>query len=153
MAIGKTHGIKFPFRDSQTGTYVSLTQNSDEEIRTNLIHLVLTRKGSRYFLPDFGTRIYEFIFEPLDTPTFDAIRTDITNAVEKYIPNLIVNDISVTPYQSDDSIRGEINTEILGGELYRIPDRSTEEYTAKVRIDYTITDSAFNSRDFVIINI
>ncbi len=31
--------------------------------------------------------------------------------------------------------------------------KSTKPYTAKIRIDYTITDSTFNSKDFVIINI
>ena len=63
MADGRTYGISFPFRQSNVGDYLLLTQQSDEEIRTDLLHLILTRKGSRYYLPDFGTRIYEFIFE------------------------------------------------------------------------------------------
>ncbi len=62
MSQGKTYGINFPFLDSRTGKYLSLSETADEEIRTDLIHLLLTRKGSRYFLPDFGTRLYEFIF-------------------------------------------------------------------------------------------
>ena len=58
-----TYGINFPFRRSTKGDYVSLSIDPEEEIRSELIHLILTRKGTRYFLPDFGTRIYEFIFE------------------------------------------------------------------------------------------
>jgi phage baseplate assembly protein W len=58
MAEGKTYGINFPFRDSSKGTYFSLSEESDEEIRSSLVHLLLTRKGTRYYLPDFGTRLY-----------------------------------------------------------------------------------------------
>lgn len=96
MALSKTYGIKFPFKESNEGKYLSLTNTPEEEIRADLLHLILTRKGSRYYLPDFGTRIYEFIFEPMDGPTFDAIRSDIQTAVDKYIPNLQINDISIT---------------------------------------------------------
>ena len=53
MADGKTYGINFPFQDSKTGKFLSLSENTNDEIRSNLIHLLLTRKGSRYFLPDF----------------------------------------------------------------------------------------------------
>ena len=88
MANGKTYGITFPFRDSFDGKYLDLTEYAQEEIRTDLIHLLLTRKGSRYFLPDFGTRLYEYIFEPLDGPTFNQIEAEIRDSVEKYIPNL-----------------------------------------------------------------
>ena len=88
MADGITYGINFPFRQSEKGFYLSLSEESSEEIRSNLLHLILTKKGSRYYLPDFGTRIYEYIFEPLDGETFDSIRTDIEQQVAKYIPNL-----------------------------------------------------------------
>ena len=101
MADGKTYGINFPFQDSKEGKYLSLSQTTDEEIRTDLLHLILTRKGSRYYLPDFGTRIYEFIFEPMDGTSFEAIKSDIENAVETYIPNLTINEITITPYLED----------------------------------------------------
>lgn len=153
MADGFTYGINFPFRDSQDGKYVSLSQSSIEEIRTDLLHLILTRKGSRYFLPDFGTRVYEFIFEPLDGPTFEAIKSDIRDAVDKYIPNLTIENISLTPFLDDLEMQGELNVEKLGGQIYRVAGKGTEEYTAKLRIDFQADNSAFGSRDFVIINI
>ena len=154
MADGKTYGVFFPFRDSIKGDYVSLTQSSDEEIRADLLHLILTRKGGRYFLPDFGTRIYEFIFEPMDGTTFEAIKADIRDSIEKYIPNLTVNEITITPYLEDLEAQGELNMDKLGiGGIYRVPGRGVEEYTAKLRIDYTITDSTFQTKDFIIINI
>jgi len=44
-----TYGINFPFQDSTTGQYLQMTTASEIEVRSNLIHLILTEKGSRYF--------------------------------------------------------------------------------------------------------
>jgi len=156
MANGITYGVNFPFTDSLVGDYLSLSQNPDQETRSNLVHLLLTRKGSRYYLPDFGSRLYEFIFEPFDGITFEAVKDDIRDTVSKYIPNLVVNDIIVLPYEEYEtqySSVGTINYENLGNGVYRVAGRGTSEYTAKIRIDYTITDNTFQSRDFIIINI
>jgi phage baseplate assembly protein W len=154
MADGSTYGINFPFRDNPLGYYFSLSETTDQEIRSDLLHLILTKKGSRYFLPDFGTRIYEYIFDPFDGETFEAIKSDIQAQVDKFIPNLIINNISVTPYLQSDEAPGEINQELLGqSDIYRIPGANTEEYTAKLRIDYTNDNSGFGSREFIIINI
>jgi phage baseplate assembly protein W len=154
MADGKTYGITFPFKDSFDGKYLDLTDYTPEEIRTDLIHLLLTRKGSRYFLPDFGTRLYEYIFEPLDGPTLSDVEAEIRDSVEKYIPNLQINGISVVPAstEEEDGTVVTANGAVLR-QGDRISDQSTKDYTAKVRIDYSITDDAFSSKDFVIINI
>ena len=154
MANGSTYGVNFPFRLSPKGYYFSLSETTDEEIRSNLLHLILTKKGSRYYLPDFGTRIYEFIFDPLDGETFDGIKSDIQEQVDKYIPNIIINEISVTPYLESDEAPGEINQELFGqSDIYKVPGSDTKEYTAKLKIDYTNNNNAFGSREFIIINI
>ena len=99
MANGITYGINFPFRQSINGKYLSLSQTTDEEIRSNLIHLLLTRKGFRYYLPDFGTRLFEYIFEPLDGETFETLKTEIEDSITTYIPNLTIQNISIEPYK------------------------------------------------------
>ncbi len=148
MANGFTYGINFPFYDSDDGRYLFTTNSSNEEVKSSLVHLLLTRKGSRYFLPDFGTRLYEYLFEPLDGPTFNQIEAEIRDSVSTYIPNLQVNNISVYPATDDEPVNG--NTDV---KTFDMPGRSTVEYTAKVRIDYTITNNVFNSSDFIIINL
>ena len=166
MANGTTYGINFPFSISPFNFYFDLSETTEDEIRSNLLHLILTRKGSRYFLPDFGTRIYEFIFDPLDGETFEGIKSDIQEQIEKYLPGLIINDISVKPYLEADESVGEINYSNLGQngdilanefesqyEIYKVPGSDTYEYTAKLRIDYTVGDSTFSPSQFIIINI
>jgi phage baseplate assembly protein W len=156
MADGITYGINFPFRDSKRGDYLELTQFQSDQIRADLIHLLLTRKGSRYYLPEFGTRLYEFIFEPFDGITFSAIETDIRESIARYLPNLIVNNISITPADESDEVKGLLGDNIEGDSkspIYRLPGKGTSEYTAKVRIDYSNSRNAFDQSDFVIINI
>jgi phage baseplate assembly protein W len=135
------------------GKYLELTEYVAEEIRTNLIHLLLTRKGSRYFLPNFGTRLYEYIFQPMDGPTFSEIESEIRDSVQQFLPNLQITNI-VIQAASDEAAGMTVTTagNVVNPEL-SIPNQNVSEYTAKVRIDYAISNDVFNSKDFVIINI
>jgi len=147
-----TYGIDFPFRDSLKGDYLGLTETPEREIRANLIHLLLTKKGSRYFLPDFGTRIYEYIFDQNDMVTFSLIEDEIREGVKKYIPNLEINSIDIVSAEEDPDQDVTIS-QMEDERLFRVSDYSTKPYTAKVRINYTVNNGAFSSSDFVIINI
>ena len=128
MAEQKYININFPFKESVKGFFIDITETDSQAIKADLMHLILTRKGERYYLPDFGTDLLQFIFEPNDLKTLSDIKLEITETVKKYIPNLSINEISVTP--SEES-----------------------EYAATVRIDYTVTDDVFEETDFVIIQL
>ena len=151
MANGKTYGLTFPFVISFNGKYLDLSDYSAEEIGSNLIHLLLTRKGSRYFLPDFGTRLYEFVFDPLDGPTFQNIEAEIRDSVERFMPQLQLTNIAITAPTSEASTL----TPTTAGNVteLNLTDPNVSEYTAKVRIDYAISNDVFNTKDFIILNI
>ncbi len=156
MGDGTTYGINFPFRDSVRGDYLDLTNTAGQEIRADLINLLLTRKGSRYFLPDFGTRLYEYLFEPFDGLTFNAIESDIRDAIETFMPNLLVNSLSITPADAQEEVDIATGQNIVGSSessIYRFPGKGTSEYTAKIRLDYSTNGSTYGQSDFVIINI
>jgi len=152
MPQAQTYGINFPFRDSFDGNYLDLSNTSQEEIRTDLVHLLLTRKGTRYYLPDFGTRLYEYIFEPLDGPTFSEIETEIRDSVAEYIPGITITSMEITPASEGEEDKGTFIND-NDERVYRVPGIGTKEHTAKIKINYIVTDSVFNASDFVIINI
>jgi len=147
-----TYGIDYPFRDSFKGDFLKMTETPEREIRANLIHLLLTRKGSRYYLPDFGTRLYEYIFEQNDVISFSLIEEEIREGVKKYIPNLDITSINIMPAE-DDPDHSKSYSQDEDERLFRISDNSTIPYTAKVKIEYTVNNGAFSSSDFIIINI
>ena len=43
------YGIDFPFRESVTGDYLMQTYTPERDVRANLIHLILTKKGRGIF--------------------------------------------------------------------------------------------------------
>ena len=92
------------------------------------MHLILTKKGERFYLPEFGTNLLRYIFEPEDGLTLGMIEDEIKTSVSKYLPKLQITNIAVT--QSTDN-----------------------NHAADVRIDYNVTDDVFTSSDFVIISI
>lgn len=100
-------------------------------------------------MPDFGTRIYDYIFEQNDLITFNLIEEEIREGVRRYIPNLDINKIAVTNAEDEEqSIDEQENNK-----LFKSSDSSFKPYTAKVKIDYTVNNGTFSSSDFIIINI
>lgn len=120
--------IEFPFQDSKDGFFLNMNNVDSKAIRSDLMHLILTRKGERLYNPEFGTDLLRYIFEPNDSVTYSDIKLDIQTTVKKFIPNLNVDDIIIEP--SDEY-----------------------EYKANVRINYTITDDIFSESDFIIISL
>lgn len=150
--MATTYGIDFPFRDSLGGKFLKMTGFPEKEIRANLIHLLLTRKGSRYFLPDFGTRLYQYIFDQNDSTTFGLIEGEIRDVVKTYIPNLEITSITVTSAEDDpNDITSPAEQE--DSRLFRVSDHSSKPYTARVKIEYRVDNGAFTTSDFVILNI
>lgn len=153
MANGKTYGLTFPFVTSFNGKYLDLSDYTAEEIRSNLIHLLLTRKGSRYFLPDFGTALLEYIFEPLDGPTFKNIESEIRDSVQKYMPQLQLTNINITAPTGEAAGLTATSTGGVTDPQIQMTNQNVTEYTATVRIDYAISNDVFETKDFVILNI
>jgi phage baseplate assembly protein W len=112
----------------------------------------LTKKGSRYFLPDFGTRLYQYIFDQNDAVTFGLIESEIRDSVKKYIPNLDLTSIVVVSAEDDpDQIVSPQENE--DNRLFRVSSHSEKPHTAVVKIEYTVNNGAFTSSDFIILNI
>jgi len=128
MAKNKFININFPFKDSRKGHFIDLTSTDADAIKADLMHLVLTRKGERLYLPDFGTNLLKYIFQPNDGITHSEIKQEITTTVKKYLPNLQIDGVTVE--QSDQN-----------------------EHLATVTIEYTITDDVFQQSDFIVITI
>lgn len=126
--MNKSINIDFPFRDSDKGFFLRLNTVDSKAIKADLIHLILTNKGERLYLPDFGTNLRKYLFDPYDGITESEIKSEITTAIKKYIPNLKVNEIT-------------------------FQEAPQSQYGVVVRLDYTITEDVFETKDFVIIQL
>ena len=87
MANLKRYGVKFPITvQSADNTLIDLNQTKEDEVYSELVHLIFTPKGQRLRDPNFGTRLIQFIFNPNDSETWGDILTEIKDTVGKYIP-------------------------------------------------------------------
>ncbi len=127
--------IAFPFEDDKEKNYfLKMNREGKRAIKSDLLHLLLTTPGDRLYLPEFGADLRRYIFEPNDSETRGAIRSEIQQAIDKYIPNLKLTELKIeNPNQGEFDVR--------------------EEHAAVVRIDYIFTEGALTKADFIEITI
>jgi len=87
-------GVKVPIRMGKTG-FFDQTFSSIDETKSNMINLLLTRKGERPMQPDFGTNIYNYLFDQITGELANNIQQEITYAVETWLPYVELTDVSV----------------------------------------------------------
>lgn len=90
-----SYNIKFPLKDDvKTNTYFELTKTTKDALSSDLILLLLTQKGERFYEPEYGTDLLKFIFEPNDNTTSANIEKDIKETVSLCIPSLTIDKIT-----------------------------------------------------------
>lgn len=122
MAV-KTINISFPFENSPIGNFLKLNRTSKNAIKSDITHLLLTKKGERLYNNDFGSGLYEFLFEQIDEKTITDIKLELTESIAKYIPNVTIDDLIVESNPDSNHI--------------------------KVNLEYTITNTSFDESDTI----
>lgn len=95
-------------RDALIPQEIVSAPNIEAAIRTQLVVLLLTRPGQRTFQPDYGCRLLDFTFEPITEATALRIESEIIQAVNKWLPQVIIKRVDVIPVGFAD-----INVRIL----------------------------------------
>lgn len=81
--------IRFPIVDDTIkNRYLMMNNLSKDSISSNLMLLLLTEKGSRYYMPDYGSYLIKYIFESFDDLTIDDIEIDLVETINKYMPEI-----------------------------------------------------------------
>ena len=93
----------------------TVVQVGDPKIQQSISDILSTPKGSRFFLPTYGSDLYTLVFEPNDYVLSDLIVMAITDALSLWEPRVQVR--SVTPVISKGN------------------------HTVPVNISYTLTNS------------
>lgn len=122
--INKNIGIRFPFKISSDGFLLDMTKTTFDAVKSDLVHLILTQRGQRLYLPSFGTNLYKFLFEPSDSLTQSQIKREIEDTVAKFIPNLQITDVII---------------------------EYPEDHKATVTIDYIVSEDSLQANDRVVI--
>lgn len=100
-------GVALPFTGK--GIFIPTTTTS-EQLKFNLIDLVMTNKGERFFDPNYGCDLRKLLFEPM-VDDLD-IGSVITSQLDTYLPQISILEIN--------------------------QDTNTNEYTLLVQLKYKI---------------
>lgn len=100
-------GLGFPLQvNVQGGIQLSAgTPNIEESI----IIILRTDLGERVYRPNFGSRLSELVFEPMNVQTLMLIRLYVEEALEMWEPRIILKEVRADP----DPIRGRVDIEIF----------------------------------------
>lgn len=77
-----------------------------ELVKRDILNHFATPIGSRVMLPNFGTRIYEYLFDPFDEYTKNAIIEDAVNVVQS---DPRVELVTIDVYQEDQALNIEMS--------------------------------------------
>lgn len=94
-------GVSLPFNGP--GVF-NRTYSTRDQIKSNMVNLILTNKGERVMNPEFGSDIRKNLFEQI-TPDLDLIITEsILNSVSTFIPEVTITNINVNSDPDNNSI-------------------------------------------------
>jgi len=86
-------GLALPIQISNVAFRQNYTEI--EQLKSNIKNLLLTKRGERLMNPFFGTGVETLLFEQITDDFEDRVQEIITNSVERYIPNINIDEIIV----------------------------------------------------------
>jgi phage baseplate assembly protein W len=94
MATVASYGMTFPQRLNGKG-FFEFTGDIQLLVRCSIYQILGTRIGERVMEPEFGSRIHELIFEPIDQICISLGRVYTIQAIERWEPRVSLNDVDV----------------------------------------------------------
>lgn len=100
--FAKPIGVTIPF--NKTNGIFNQSFTNRVQILSNLKNLLLTAKGERYMLPDFGTNLRLILFENISSEEeFETgLKNEISEAISTWMPYILIEELLVEINMTDD---------------------------------------------------
>jgi len=115
-------GVSLPFNGP--GVFNS-TYTTKDQIKSNLINLLLTSVGERVMNPTFGCELKKFIFEGITDLNLDILEQSLKRSISIFIPEITVTDIEFNPDQDSNIVDLTINYYL---NISETPDQVTVQF-------------------------
>lgn len=128
MARKQYFDIKYPFtNDGAENFEFDLNGSEKERVASDILHVIFTPKRQRLRMPEFGTNLIKYIFEPNDGDTWEGVKSEIQESVSRWVKGVIINNIEVLT--TDD-----------GNQIY-------------VRIDYSVSQGNYSYKNSIAVEL
>lgn len=74
-----------------------VTVSGADAVKRSIKLLLMSRAGETPFFPEFGSRIFGLLFEPIDTITTVLLQHEIEATITAYEPRVNIRQLTVTP--------------------------------------------------------
>jgi phage baseplate assembly protein W len=95
-------GVSLPFNGG-AGPFNS-TYSTKNQVKSNLLNLLLTSPGERIMNPEFGCRLREVLFEGITDDIDELIINNINTSIFTYIPEIESTDITINPSKDENLV-------------------------------------------------
>jgi len=116
-------GVSLPFNGP--GVFKS-TYTTKDQIKSNLINLLLTDTGERIMNPNFGTNLKRFLFEGITDNNLETLKDNILNSILSYISEITVTNIILVPNTDNNLVDLTIEYYL---NISQTPDQVTVQFT------------------------
>jgi phage baseplate assembly protein W len=117
-------GVSLPY-NGPAGPF-NKTYSTKDQIKSNLINLLLTDMGERVFNPEFGIGLKKVIFEGITDSTSTIIADLITTRVSYFIPDIQIVEVIVNPDTDNNTISVTVNYKLI---ISGTSDKITVQFT------------------------
>lgn len=88
------NGAPYPVLPNPKG--LMATQSGINQVKSDLLILLMTNPGERVMLPDYGTPLRKLIFDPNDATLEEQTKQLIIDSIRKWEPRVTISQINVT---------------------------------------------------------
>jgi phage baseplate assembly protein W len=88
---------------NRDGPY-QLNKTFRQAAKQNFKNLLLTASGERVMLPDFGVGLKTFLFEPINSNTYQKITEEISKQSAKYTPYINLSSVEFITNDQDPAL-------------------------------------------------
>ena len=113
-------GLTLPLKSGING-YFEQSYDTLTQIKANITNFFNTRPGERRFNPQFGTKLYQYLFEQNIEGFDDILKNVIKEDMNYWFPNVIVNTVflDITTAQKN---------------------KNTDNYIISIKIQFTVNN-------------
>ena len=115
-------GVSLPF--NAPGVF-NKTYSTKDQIKSNLINLLLTDKGERIMNPEFGTDLRKSLFDNMTNSSSELLRLKIIDSINIFIPEILLGEVKVEPDFDYNTLNVTINYRLA---ISNIPDQVTVQF-------------------------
>jgi len=108
-------GLEVPFTRGKNG-YFQQTFDTNSKVKQNLLNFLKTKRGERRMFPEFGTKLYDVVFEQIDENVVEITKNIINEEVKYWMPEVTIQKISVSDKsdkENTDSYKLYISLEFI----------------------------------------